>query len=114
MFHQVSNFSEEAWSGAARLVVARGCLLKFGQDAALRAALEATGDTMLVECAPRDRRWGVGLGAANPRAVQPDKWRGSNWLGQCLVAARQALREGEDIPLPAQMVYPAWKDSKHS
>ena len=96
----VSNFDEEVWGSVARQVVARGCLLKFQQNEELRTAMEKTGETALVECAPRDTRWGIGLARDNPRALQPGKWRGTNWLGQSLVRARLAMETREDLPLP--------------
>ena len=96
----VSNFDDEVWGSVARQVVARGCLLKFQQSEELRMTMEKTGETALVECAPRDRRWGIGLGRDNPRALQPSKWRGTNWLGQCLVRARLAMETGEKLALP--------------
>ena len=96
----VSNFDEEVWGSVARQVVARGCLLKFQQSEELRTAMEKTGETALVECAPRDTRWGIGLARDNPRALQPGKWRGTNWLGQSLIRARLAMETREDLPLP--------------
>ena len=56
-------------------------------------------------------RWGIGLGKANPRAVVPAQWRGKNWLGQCLVVARQAIEDGEEISLP-QLPYPISSEQK--
>ena len=101
----VKDYEEDVWQSAARPIVTRGCVLKFGQSDPLGEELERTGSSMLVECAPRDRRWGVGLGVDNPRATQPGQWRGTNWLGQCLVLARRHLREGTMEELPRL----AWK-----
>ena len=49
-----------------------------------------------VECAPRDQRWGIGLGINNPRAVIRSKWRGSNWLGECLDSSRAHIMAGTE------------------
>ena len=64
-------------------------VVQFSQNSDLLAELERTGSNQLVECAPRDTRWGIGLGYNNPAAADRARWRGSNWLGECLTAARQ-------------------------
>ena len=66
-------------------------LIQFSQNAKLKEALLATAGTSLVEASPRDRIWGIGLGAKNPKAVDRQKWRGSNWLGEILTQVRQDL-----------------------
>jgi ribA/ribD-fused uncharacterized protein len=87
----VRNFNEEAWVRARSEAVVRGNLAKFGAHADLRAFLVGTGDRVLVEASPRDRIWGIGLGAANPAAENPQKWRGENLLGFALMEARERL-----------------------
>lgn len=72
------------------LVVA-GNVAKFGQDAALRDFLLGTENRVLVEASPRDRVWGIGLGAANEKATDPGQWRGLNLLGFALIEARDRL-----------------------
>jgi predicted NAD-dependent protein-ADP-ribosyltransferase YbiA (DUF1768 family) len=59
---------------------------------ALRAFLLATGDKVLVEASPRDTIWGIGMGAENPDARDPARWRGHNLLGFALMEARARLR----------------------
>jgi len=74
-------------------IVVAGSVAKFGHDPGLREFLLATGDRVLVEASPRDRVWGIGLGASSERAEDPRQWRGLNLLGFALMRARAALRE---------------------
>jgi ribA/ribD-fused uncharacterized protein len=88
----VRNFDDEAWDAARFEVVVRGNIAKFGQHPALRAHLLATGDRVLVEASPRDRVWGIGMGASNPDARIPARWRGRNLLGFALMAKTSTAR----------------------
>jgi ribA/ribD-fused uncharacterized protein len=58
---------------------------------ALAAFLCATGRKVLVEASPRDRIWGIGMGAGHPDAIRPSRWRGSNLLGFALMNVRDQL-----------------------
>jgi ribA/ribD-fused uncharacterized protein len=71
--------------------VVRGNVAKFGQNEELGAFLRGTGARVLVEASPRDQVWGIGLGASNPAARDPSRWRGRNLLGFALMAARKEL-----------------------
>jgi hypothetical protein len=88
---QVRGFDDEAWERARFEAVVRGNVAKFGQHEDLRAFLLGTGERVLVEASPRDRVWGIGLGASNPDARDPSKWRGRNLLGFALMEARARL-----------------------
>ena len=87
----VRGFDEEVWAGRRFELVVEGNVAKFGQDPALGAFLLGTGRRVLVEASPRDRIWGIGLGAANERAADPRQWRGLNLLGFALMEARGRL-----------------------
>jgi ribA/ribD-fused uncharacterized protein len=87
----VRGFDEQAWAARRFDLVVQGNVAKFGQDAALRGFLLATARRVLVEASPRDRIWGIGLGAANERATVPEQWRGLNLLGFALMEAREQL-----------------------
>jgi ribA/ribD-fused uncharacterized protein len=87
----VRDFDQDIWVKQRYDIVVRGGVAKFGHDPALSDFLLATGDKVLVEAAPRDVIWGIGLGKDNPRALDPARWRGQNLLGFALMDARAAL-----------------------
>lgn len=93
MGRQVRGFDQAAWQAHRFDIVVAASVAKFGQHQDLREFLLATGNRVLVEASPRDRIWGIGLGAANERAEDPRQWRGLNLLGFALMRARAALRE---------------------
>jgi ribA/ribD-fused uncharacterized protein len=90
----VRGFDEQRWSAARFELVVAGNVAKFGQDPALRDYLLSTRARVLVEASPRDRVWGIGLGAADERAQRPEQWRGLNLLGFALMEARERLARG--------------------
>ena len=88
---EVRRFDAAAWDAARFDAVVKGNIAKFGQHEELRAFLIGTKKRVLVEASPRDRIWGIGMGASNPDARVPARWRGSNLLGFALMEARAAL-----------------------
>lgn len=90
---KVQNFDERVWKENCVSIVAEGCFLKFLQCEEAGRFLLATGERILVEAAPRDRIWGIGMSASNENRLDPSKWRGSNQLGEALMTVRDRLRE---------------------
>ncbi|MEM8558252.1 MAG: NADAR family protein [Bacteroidota bacterium] len=88
---QVRGFDEATWQQARFDVVVRGNVAKFEQNEALGDFLRGTKARVLVEASPRDRIWGIGLAADDPRAVKPLAWRGQNLLGFALMGVRSRL-----------------------
>ena len=88
---EVKDFDEARWAAARFDAVTAGSIAKFSSSPQLKAHLISTGDSVLVEAAPRDRIWGIGLGRENVLVSQPSKWRGKNLLGFALIRARQEL-----------------------
>ncbi len=89
---QVRGFDEQRWAQHRVDLVVAGNVAKFGQHPDLREYLLATGDRVLVEASPRDRVWGIGMGASNELATDPAGWRGLNLLGFALMEARRQLK----------------------
>ena len=88
---KVRGFDDARWVEVRSQIVVDGNLAKFGQHQAFHDHLLRTGDNILVEAAPRDRVWGIGLGAKNPKARNPHEWRGLNLLGFALMQVRATL-----------------------
>ncbi len=91
---KVAGFRPEVWDAHKFDIVVEGNVHKFAQNPAMGAFLVATRNRVLVEAAPRDRVWGIGLGAEDPRAQNPRTWRGQNLLGFALMEARARLAPG--------------------
>lgn len=88
---KVRNFDPERWGAACSEIVVQGNLAKFGQHSELKSLLLGTGNRIIVEASPRDRIWGIGMGAKNPNAEKPQSWRGQNLLGFALMEVRERL-----------------------
>lgn len=89
---EVTPFDAAKWDARRFDAVTGGNVAKFGSTPELKAFLLGTGERVLVEAAPRDTIWGVGLGRDNPNISRPEAWRGRNLLGFALMRARDVLR----------------------
>ena len=87
----VANYNESYWNGVRQIVVFEGLTAKFSQNEDLKAKLKATDNSILAECAVKDRIWGIGLSMNNPDRLQIDKWKGQNLLGYALMTVRERL-----------------------
>ena len=67
-----------------------------GQSETMKTQMAETG-TILVEAAPRDQIWGIGCGRNNPKAHDPNLWRGRNLLGFALTHVREKLWQDMNI-----------------
>jgi len=97
---RVRGYDDERWARARVDAVVAGSVAKFAQNAPLAAFLLATADRVIVEASPRDRIWGIGMGASNPDARVPSRWRGLNLLGFALMDARRRLASGAVASAP--------------
>ena len=88
---KVSNYDENSWNGVRQIAVYRGLLEKFGQNDELKKLLLETGDSVLAECAVKDRIWGIGLSMTDPDRLDRVCWKGQNLLGYALMMVRETL-----------------------
>ena len=87
----VANYNESYWNGVRQIVVFEGLVAKFSQNEKLKEQLKSTGNTVLAECAVKDRIWGIGLSMKDPGRFEIDKWKGQNLLGYALMMVRERL-----------------------
>jgi ribA/ribD-fused uncharacterized protein len=88
---KVRNFDQAIWKAHRFEIVKTGNIHKFSQHEDLKAFLLNTNNQIIVEASPRDRIWGIGMGAKNEKALHPPQWRGQNLLGFVLMAVRGEL-----------------------
>lgn len=88
---KVSNYEDVVWNGVRQIIIYRGLLEKFRQNKELAELLLATGDAILVECAVKDRIWGIGLNMRDDDRFDMRKWKGQNLLGFALMEVRKSL-----------------------
>ena len=88
----VKNFDEDIWARKSIEIVRMGNVLKFSQNTELKETLLATHPKELAEASPRDRVWGVGLAANDPRIANKERWLGLNRLGEILVRVRRDIK----------------------
>lgn len=72
-------------------------LNQFTENEDLKMKLITTFPRILVEASPRDRLWGIGLGAKNEKAHCRLTWRGKNKLGYLLTGIRNEIMEEEGL-----------------
>lgn len=89
---KVQNFNSAAWDANKYAFVLEGNIHKFSQNPQLRAFLLSTADQVLVEAAPNDQIWGIGIAADTPGIQNPNTWRGENLLGFALMETRDHLK----------------------
>jgi len=81
------------WERVREDVMEYACYLKFFQNHYIRRALLDTGDAHLVEAAPNDNVWGIGINETQARQTNPSTWPGANLLGKVLMKVRKHLKD---------------------
>lgn len=89
---KIKDFDKAKWEHVAKEVVYLGNLAKFTQNEELLEQLLDTDDEELVEASPTDCIWGIGLAEGNPDCYDKSKWRGTNWLGECIMRVRTDIK----------------------
>lgn len=92
---QIKNFDVDIWNAVAKKVVYKGNMAKFISHTNIYNRLMQTFPAILVEAAPYDKIWGIGLDIDDPRAKDCKQWLGTNWLGEVLTEVRNTLHRME-------------------
>jgi len=92
---KVKNFDKYKWEAIARDVVYKANLAKFTQHEDGKKQLLGSGDKIIVEASPYDCIWGVGLRATDPKILDSNNWRGTNWLGEAIMKVRENIKKQE-------------------
>lgn len=88
---KVSNFNKNKWNESKEKFMFIILKAKFSSNESLKNKLLNTGDKVIVECAPFDKEWGIGISV--DEMLNGDKWKGDNKLGEILMKVRYELRK---------------------
>ena len=87
------EFDSTIWEKTCYTAVKRGVKAKFAQNDDILEVLLGTGNAILAECSPYDKKWGIGINLNNSDCRVIAKWRGRNLLGRILMKVREELRQ---------------------
>ena len=87
------EFDSELWEKTCVAIVKRGVKAKFAQNKDILKTLLNTGNALLAECSPYDKKWGIGIDINDPQRFVIANWRGKNLLGRILMEVREELRQ---------------------
>tara|TARA_A100001015_G_C14804576_1_gene638357 strand:- start:341 stop:757 length:417 start_codon:yes stop_codon:yes gene_type:complete len=85
---RVKKFDEQTWSEFREFFAFEILKCKFKSNVDMMNILLSTGKNILAEASATDRIWGIGLSESDPRAYNPDQWKGTNLLGKILMRVR--------------------------
>ncbi len=88
---KVKHYDDDVWKYFRSGIVYEGNKAKFTQNENLQEALLATKNKTLVEAAPNDKVWGIGLAEDDPLAWDRSTWQGKNLLGEILTKLRMDI-----------------------
>jgi len=89
----VHPWNKALWARHRSQVLYTAVKAKFSQNEGLRCRLLATFPRPMAEASPSDKVYGIGIAPDDPRAQDPENWRGENLLGQVLEQVRTELLE---------------------
>lgn len=90
---EVKPFNPKIWDSKCQEIMVRGLYEKFNQNIKIKEQLLSTGDTVLAECSPYDRIWGIGLSLDDSKRFYTEHWLGKNYLGNVLMEVREKLKK---------------------
>ena len=94
---KIKDYNEEVWESNRKQLMCDILYAKFTCDVYIRILLLETEDETLVECAVKDKIWGVGFSMTDERRFDKSKWRGRNLLGKYLMKVRDRIKQEEKI-----------------
>lgn len=89
----VKDFDKAKWESVCVDLITNVLVAKFSSGPIIKQILLDTGDKHIVEASPYDVVWGIGMGVDDEDILDESKWKGKNFLGICLMNARNILQD---------------------
>ena len=113
---RVQRFNEDIWNQYVCDIAYYALLAKFGneQNQILRENLLNTGDAILAETTPYDKKWSIGTNPDDIRARHPHTFAGSNIQGYTLMAIRKTLSADNTKSTTCTQTQPSTEAATHA
>ena len=89
----IKGFDFAMWDSQCVDLVTNILIAKFQQNPPMMDVLLATGNKTIVEYSKYDNIWAIGMDITDPDILDESEWRGKNYLGICLMNARDILNQ---------------------
>lgn len=93
----VKNYDERKWVKSRESIMKVACRAKFEQNPELKRVLMDTGDSILAEATPYDKKWGTGIAIWDPEVAEISKWTGTNIMGNVLMKVRKYFKQAQKL-----------------
>ncbi len=90
--YAVKGFNSDEWARFAEEVANTFLPAKFSQNEQLKQYLLSTGSRSMIEAAPNDSLWGIGIYMYDSQLMHSKSKWGKNIIGESLMKVRQDLR----------------------
>ena len=87
---EIVNVDRRRWEHEAKRILYLANMAKYTQNISAREALLNTADDVIGE-ASFSRTWGIGMSIGDVRALNTDRWKGRNVMGNILMNIRESL-----------------------
>lgn len=81
---KVRNYDDKLWDKNRDHCMIMTLMAKYISCPKFKEFLLKHKDKTFVEASPYDKIWGIKLSEDDPRALNPETWRGENRLGKCI------------------------------
>ncbi len=88
---EIVGFRQSVWDENKINIMENAITLKVKQYPDIAEKLKKTGDKIIVDASPGDPIWGIGMSEEDSDAVFPDRWKGTNLLGEVWMRVREKL-----------------------
>ncbi len=87
----IKGYDRQRWLQVAKEIITPGILAKFSQNEGAKQILLSTGNCVIAEASPHNKKSGIGIAIHDERRHDERNW-GDNLMGKIIMDARDQLK----------------------